>query len=111
MDGTNTLHGTDQAPRSAEDDRREERRRVLEIARGAALAASLATSEYICGMLPAERRDAFATVRDPIAALANLNRAIVQIVLAEEQLDETEAERAERRAAQHSNAERTLRRA
>jgi len=111
MDGTNAPCTTDQAQRSAEADRRNERRRVLEIVRGAALSASLATSEYICGTLPVERRDAFANVRDPIAALANLNRAIVQIVLAEERLDETEAERAERRAAQRTDAERTLRRA
>ena len=107
------------------EERRATRRRDMEILRLAAMEAALHTTEYICGRLPGWKREAFETVSDPIAALANLNRAIVQVTLAEDRFDETAEERAARikaeaearvRAEQaaataHSDAERTLRRA
>ena len=63
-----------------------------------AMEAALHTTEYICGSLAGlEARDA---VRErstiPIASLANLNRAIVQITLAEDRFDESAEERAAR---------------
>ena len=106
------------------EERRATRRRDMEILRLSAMEAALHTTEYICGRLPSWKREAFETVSDPIAALANLNRAIVQVTLAEDRFDETAEERAARikaeaearvRAEQaaataHSDAERTLRR-
>ncbi len=76
--------------------RREVRRRDIEVARIATLEAALHTSEYIAGRLPNWKRDVFEHVRDPVASLANLNRAIIQLTLAEDRLDESDAERAER---------------
>jgi len=107
------------------EERRATRRRDMEILRLSALEAALHTTEYICGRLPSWKREAFETVSDPIAALANLNRAIVQVTLAEDRFDESAEERAARikaeaearvraeqaAAAAHSDAERTLRRA
>jgi len=76
--------------------RREVRRRDLEIARIAALEATLLTTEYVAGRLPNWKRDAFEHVRDPIASLANLNRALIQLTMAEDRFDESDAERIER---------------
>jgi hypothetical protein len=105
--------------------RRETRRRDMEILRLAGMEAALHTNEYICGRLPGWKREMFAEVKDPVASLANLNRAIIQITLAEDRFDESAEERAARikaeaeakvRAEQaaataHTDAERTLRRA
>src|SRR3984957_2209725 len=77
------------------EERRATRRRDMEIARLSAMEAALHTTEYICGRLPNWKREAFEKVNDPIASLANLNRAIVQITLAEDRF----VERAEERAA------------
>lgn len=107
------------------EERRATRRRDMEILRLSAMEAALHTTEYICGRLPSWKREAFETVNDSIAALANLNRAIVQVTLAEDRFDESAEERAARikaeaearvraeqaAAAAHSDAERTLRRA
>jgi len=107
------------------EERRATRRRDMEILRLSAMEAALHTTEYICGRLPSWKREAFETVSDPIAALANLNRAIVQVTLAEDRFDETAEERAARikaeaeakvRAEQaaalaRTDADRTLRRA
>ena len=76
--------------------RREIRRRDLEIARISALEASLLTTEYIAGRLPGWKRDIFEHVRDPVASLANLGRAVIQLTLAEDRFDESDAERVER---------------
>src|SRR5260370_42125286 len=64
--------------------RRETRRRDMEILRLTAMEAALHTTEYICGRLPGWKREPFERVSDPIASLANLNRSIVQITLAED---------------------------
>jgi hypothetical protein len=76
--------------------RREVRRRDLEIARISALEASLLTTEYIAGRLPSWKLHVFEHVRDPLASLANLNRSMIQLTLAEDRFDESEAERVER---------------
>jgi hypothetical protein len=105
--------------------RRETRRRDMEVMRLSAMEAALHTTEYICGRLPGWKREPFERITDPVAALANLNRAIVQITLAEDRFDESTEERAARitaeaeakvRAAEaalaaRGDAERTLRRA
>jgi hypothetical protein len=76
--------------------RREARRRDMEILRLSAMESALHTTEYIAGRLPAWKCKAFENVRDPLASLANLNRSIVQITLAEERFDESNEERADR---------------
>ena len=76
--------------------RRETRRRDMEIMRLSAMEAALHTTEYICGRLPGWKREPFERITDPVASLANLNRAIVQITLAEERFDENNEERAAR---------------
>jgi broad specificity phosphatase PhoE len=105
--------------------RRETRWRDMEIMWLSAMEAALHTTEYICGRLPGWKREPFEKITDPVASLANLNRAIVQITLAEDRFDESAEERVARikaeaeakvRAEQaaataHSDAERTLRRA
>jgi hypothetical protein len=78
------------------EERRATRRRDMEIMRLSAMEAALHTTEYICGRLPAWKREPFEKVTDPIASLANLNRAIVQITLAEDRFDETAEDRAAR---------------
>src|SRR5271170_7026646 len=52
--------------------RRATRRRDMEIMRLSAMEAALHTTEYICGRLPAWKREPFEKVTDPIASLANL---------------------------------------
>ena len=76
--------------------RRETRRRDMEILRLASMESALHTTEYIAGRLPGWKRGAFETVRDPLASLANLNRSIIQITLAEDRFDESGEERAAR---------------
>src|ERR1700722_14806564 len=78
------------------EERRATRRRDMEIMRLSAMEAALHTTEYICGRLPAWKPEAFERVTDPIASLANLNRAIVQITLAEDRFDESAEDRAAR---------------
>jgi hypothetical protein len=105
--------------------RRATRRRDMEILRLAAMESALHTNEYICGRLPGWKREPFEKITDPVASLANLNRAIVQITLAEDRFDESDEERAARIKAEaeakvrteqaaataHTDAERALRRA
>jgi hypothetical protein len=76
--------------------RRETRRRDMEIMRLSAMEAALHTTEYICGRLPGWKREPFEKITDPVASLANLNRAIVQITLAEDRFEESAEERAAR---------------
>jgi hypothetical protein len=76
--------------------RREARRRDMEILRLSAMESALHTTEYIAGRLPAWKCGAFEHVKDPLASLANLNRSIVQITLAEERFDENNEEHAAR---------------
>ena len=78
------------------EERRATRRRDMEILRLSAMEAALHTTEYICGRLPSWKREAFEKVSDPVASLANLNRAIVQITLAEDRFDESAEDRAAR---------------
>lgn len=118
-----TLNGAEPWNDPAEK-RRETRRRDMEIMRLSAMEAALHTTEYICGRLPGWKREPFEKITDPVASLANLNRAIVQMTLAEDRFDESVEDRAARiqaeaeakvrveqaAAASHMDAERTLRR-
>jgi len=76
--------------------RRAARRRDMEILRLSSLEAALHLTEYIAGRLPNWKRAALEEIANPVAALANLNRSIVQICLAEDRFDESAEERAAR---------------
>jgi hypothetical protein len=76
--------------------RRADRRRDMEILRLASMESAIHITEYIAGRLPSWKKPALETIDNPVAALANLNRAIIQITLAEDRFDETGEERAER---------------
>ena len=76
--------------------RRAERRRDMALLRLASMESAIHITEYIAGRLPPWKRDALEKIDNPVAALANLNRAIIQITLAEDRFDETCEERAER---------------
>ena len=78
------------------EERRATRRRDMEILRLSAMEAALHTTEYICGRLPNWKREPFEKITDPVASLANLNRSIVQVTLAEDRFDETAEDRAAR---------------
>jgi hypothetical protein len=76
--------------------RREARRRDLEIMRAVSVEAAVRLTEAMAGRIPSWECPLFQDIKDPIGALAKLNRSIIQLVLAEEQLDETVAERTAR---------------
>src|SRR5581483_3453396 len=76
--------------------RREDRRRDMEILRLASMESAIHITEYIAGRLPSWKKEALEKIDNPVAALANLNRSIIQITLAEDRFDETGEERAER---------------
>ena len=78
------------------EERRAARRRDMEILRLSSLEAALHLTEYIAGRLPNWQRAALEEIANPVAALANLNRSIVQICLAEDRFDESAEERAAR---------------
>jgi hypothetical protein len=82
------------------EERRAARRRDMEIMRLASMEAALHLTEYIAGRLPGWKREALEGIKDPMAALANLNRALIQITLAEDRFDETGEERRARIAAE-----------
>lgn len=95
------------------EQRREARRRDVEMVRLSAMKSAFHTSEFICGNLPDWQCMPFERTTDPVASLANLNRSIAQLALAEDRFDESPAERMARIEAEaaRSLAERTLRRA
>ena len=76
--------------------RRADRRRDMEILRLVSMESAVHITEYVAGRLPNWKKPALEGLRDPIASLANLNRSIIQITLAEDRFDETSEERAER---------------
>jgi hypothetical protein len=76
--------------------RRESRRHDLHILRASAVESAVRLNEAMGGRMPPHECPMFGNMRDPIASLASLNRSVVQIVLAEEQLDETTEERTAR---------------
>ena len=78
------------------EERRAVRRRDMEILRLASMEAAFHITEYIAGRLPGWKREAVGKLANPVADLANLNRSIIQITLAEDRFDETSEERAER---------------
>jgi hypothetical protein len=75
------------------EQRRADRRRDMEILRLASMESAIHITEYIAGRLPNWKKPALETIDNPVAALANLNRAIIQITLAEDRFDETGEER------------------
>jgi hypothetical protein len=93
------MHGAEPWKAPAEE-RRAARLRDLEMLRLSSLEAAFHVTEYIAGRLPAWKRPALEGIANPAAALANLNRSIVQICLAEDRFDESCEERAARRAAE-----------
>jgi len=78
------------------EQRRAERRRDMELLRLASMESAFHITEYIAGRLPNWKKEALEKLDNPVAALANLNRAIIQITLAEDRFDETSEERAVR---------------
>jgi hypothetical protein len=100
------------------EERRAVRRRDMEILRLASMEAAFHITEFIAGRLPNWKKEALEKLDNPVAALANLNRSIIQITLAEDRFDETAEERAQRirdeadaRARAEREAEAALRRA
>jgi hypothetical protein len=75
------------------EQRRADRRRDMEILRLASMESAIHITEYIAGRLPNWRKEAVEKLRNPVADLANLNRSIIQITLAEDRFDETGEER------------------
>jgi hypothetical protein len=75
------------------EQRRAERRRDMEILRLASIESAIHVTEYIAGRLPNWKKEGLEKIDNPVAALANLNRAIIQITLAEDRFDETGEER------------------
>ena len=73
--------------------RRADRRRDMEILRLASMESAIHITEYIAGRLPNWRKEAVGKLHNPVADLANLNRSIIQVTLAEERFDETREER------------------
>jgi hypothetical protein len=78
------------------EERRAVRRRDMELLRLASMEAAFHITEYIAGRLPNWKKEALEKLRNPVADLANLNRAIIQITLAEDRFDETAEERTAR---------------
>ena len=78
------------------EERRAGRRRDMELLRLASMESAFHITEFIAGRLPNWKKPALEALKDPVAALANLNRSIIQITLAEDRFDETREERAER---------------
>jgi len=78
------------------EQRRAARRRDMELLRLASLEAAFHITEYIAGRLPNWKKEALEKIDNPVAALANLNRSIIQVTLAEDRFDETSEERVER---------------
>jgi hypothetical protein len=76
------------------EERRANRRRDMEMLRLASMEAAFHITEFIAGRLPNWKKPALEGLDNPVAALANLNRSIIQITLAEERFDETREERA-----------------
>src|ERR1700753_550854 len=76
--------------------RGEDRRRDMEILRLSSMESALHITEYIAGRLPNWKKEAIEKLRNPVADLANLNRSIIQITLAEDRFDETSEERLKR---------------
>ena len=76
--------------------RRADRRRDMELLRLASMESAIHITEYIAGRLPNWKKEPIEKIGNPVAALANLNRSIIQVTLAEERFDETREERLER---------------
>ena len=78
---------------AARDKRREDRMRALEITRTVSVEADVRLNEAMAGRIQSWQCPLFKEMKDPISSMAKLNTSIVQIVLCEERLDETDEER------------------
>jgi hypothetical protein len=78
---------------AARQKRREERMRDLTIARTISVEADVRLNEAMAGRIQSWECPLFKAMKDPISSMAKLNTSIVQIVLCEERLDETDEER------------------
>jgi hypothetical protein len=92
------------------EQRRAERRRDLAICRVVSVETVVRANEAMAGRIQSWECPMFKTMKDPVASLAKLNTSIVQIVLCEERLDETDEERIARiKAEGEANARATER--
>jgi hypothetical protein len=82
--------------------RRERRARDMELARMMAIEVAARMAEAMAGRIPEYQCPMFGQIKDPVAAFANLNRAIIQIAMYEDRLDESAEERAARLAAENT---------
>ncbi len=92
------------------EQRREARRRHLEIMRTVSVESGVRLNEVMAGRLQLFECQLLKETKDPISSLAKLNLSVVQITLAEERLDETVAERSARLAAENAACARSERR-
>ena len=76
--------------------RRERRRQDMEITRLMSMDVAARIAETFAGRLPEYNAPLLARIKDPVSALATLNRSIVQIAMYEDRLDETTEERTAR---------------
>ena len=80
--------------------RRERKARDMELVRMMAVDLAARMSDTIAGRIPQDQCPMLEGIKDPVAAFANLSRAIVQIGMYEDRLDESAEERAQRLAAE-----------
>ncbi|MDR3510771.1 MAG: hypothetical protein P4L73_04000, partial [Caulobacteraceae bacterium] len=74
------------------EQRRAERRRDLEISRTISVETGVRLNEAMAGRIQSWQCPLFKNMKDPVVSLAKLNTSIVQIVLCEERVDETDEE-------------------
>lgn len=96
---------------NAPEARRERRAQDMERARTMAIEIAGLMADAMAGRIPADECPMFARISDPVASFANLNRAIIQIAMYEDRLDESAEERATRLAAERAARERTAKNA
>jgi hypothetical protein len=79
--------------KAAREKRKEDRLRDLNIARAISVEADVRLNEAMAGRIQSWECPLFKEMKDPISSMAKLNSSIVQIVLCEERVDETDEER------------------
>ncbi len=91
--------------------RRERRARAMERVRMKAIAVAESMADAMTGRISEDQYPLFGQIRDPVASFANLNRAIIQIAMYEDRLDESAEERGARLAAENAAREQAARNA
>jgi hypothetical protein len=97
------LEATDQW--NTPEARRERRARDMELARMMAIEVAARMAEAMAGRIPEYQCPMFGQIKDPVASFANLNRAIIQIAMYEDRLDESAARLAAEKAAREQAAQ------